>query len=82
MQTRAEANAELKSGAMTFESFKLDDLKVRVIGDTAVVHGLDTEKTTYKGKDVSGQIRFTDIFVKRDGKWLCVATPASKVEKK
>jgi hypothetical protein len=45
------------------------------------VHGLDTEKSSYKGKDTSGQYRFTDVFVKRNGLWHAVATHASKVAK-
>jgi ketosteroid isomerase-like protein len=80
--TKAQADADLKSGAVKFESFKLDELKVRVYGDTAVVHGLETEKSTNKGKDTSGQYRFTDTFIKRDGRWMAVATHVSKVEQK
>lgn len=81
LSTKAEANAEIKTGAMVIESFKIDDLKVRIIGDTAVAYGLETEKSTYKGKDSSGQYRFTDVFVKRNGVWQAVATHVSKVEK-
>lgn len=81
LSDRAQGLAELKSGAIKFESLKLDDLKVRVFGDTAVVYGLDTEKSSYKGKDTSGQYRWTDVFVKRNGVWQAVSSHASKVEK-
>lgn len=81
VNTKAQVLADFKSGVMKFESYKLDDLKVRVFGDTAIVHGLDTEKSSFKGKDTSGQYRFTDVFVKRDGRWLCVATHISAVAK-
>jgi hypothetical protein len=47
-----------------------------------VVFGLTTEKITMAGQDVSGQNRFTDTFIKRDGKWQCVATHVSVVAKK
>jgi len=65
--SKAQAAANLKSGAVKFESFKLDELKLRVYFNTAVVHGLATRKSTYKGKDTSGQYRSTDVFVKRNG---------------
>ena len=81
LSTKAESDAELKSGAVMIESFKIDDLKVRIFGTTAVVHGLETEKSTYKGKDTSGQYRFTDVFVKRNGVWQAVTTQATKVVK-
>jgi ketosteroid isomerase-like protein len=54
---------------------------VRVFGDTVIVHGLETEKSTYKGADSSGQYRFTDVFIKRDGVWVAVAEHGSKVRK-
>lgn len=81
LSTKAQTDADLKSGAMTYETFKLDELKVRIFGDTALVYGLDTEKSSYKGKDTSGQYRFTDVFVRRNGTWKAVNTHSSKVAK-
>ena len=78
---KAQSDAELKSGVLTIESFKIDDLKVHVDGDTAVAYGLETEKSSYKGTDSSGQYRFTDVFVKRHGVWKAIATHISKVAK-
>jgi len=63
-------------------SFAWTDMKVHVYGDTAIVTGLNTTKGTFKGKDTSGAYRFTDVFVKRDGRWQVVATRASLVAKK
>ena len=57
-------------------------MKVRVYGDAAVVLGRNTVKEQYKGKDISGQSRFTDTWVKKDGRWQCVATAGSKITKK
>ena len=82
LQTKAEVDAELKSGAVKFVSFKIEELKVRIYGETAIVHGLETEKSSYKGKDISGQYRFTDVFMKRDGNWLAIATHVTRVENK
>ena len=78
---KAQADADLKSGTVKFESIKLDELKVRVYSDAAVVHGLETRKSSYKGKDTSGQYRFTDVFVKRNGHWQAIATHVSRVAK-
>jgi ketosteroid isomerase-like protein len=65
---------DVKSGAYTVRSMHIDDLKVRLYGDTAVVLGLETEKSRYKGQDSSGQYRYTDTWLKRDGRWLCVTS--------
>src|SRR6266481_4016175 len=50
----------------------LSDLKVHVYGDTAVAAGTSTVKGTYKGQDISGKYRFTDVWFKRNGKWHAV----------
>ena len=81
LSNKTQSDAMISSGAVKIASFKIDDLQVRIFGDTAVVHGLETEKSSYEGKDTSGQYRFTDVFVKRNGTWKAVTTHASKVEK-
>src|SRR5262249_38933391 len=66
--SRAKADADLKSGAVAFESVHGDELNVRVFGDAAIAYGLVTEKTRFQGKAMSGQYRFTDVFIRRDGR--------------
>lgn len=82
LKTRAQSNAELKSGDQKYQSSVINDLKVRVFGDTAIVHGLSTDKSRFKGKDTSSQYRWTDVFVKREGRWQAVATHVSRVAKR
>ena len=79
--TRAQELAGLEDPGTRITSFALTDLQVHVYGDTAVVTGLNTVKATVKGKDVSGGHRFTDVFVKRDGRWQVVATQSSVARK-
>ena len=79
MVTKAGAYADLKAGLVVRELFRLDDLKVRVYGDMAIVFGLETEKSKIHGKDMSGRYRFTDVFMKRDGRWQAVASHLSSV---
>jgi ketosteroid isomerase-like protein len=71
--------SDLKSGDLKIESSKLEDMKVQVYGNTAVVTYGTTDKGTYKGKDISGNYRWTDVFVKRNGRWQIVADQATRV---
>lgn len=64
---------------LTFDSFDLSDMQVRVYGDTAVVTGVATIKGKFKDQDISGAYRFTDTFVKRDGEWKIAAAQASRI---
>jgi len=79
--TKAEAMANMKSGASTTQSIEIGPMKVRVLGNTAVVTGSDTEKSTYKGKDSSGKYVWTDVWVMRDGRWQAVASQSVKAGK-
>ena len=72
--TKAMALADLKEGALRIESYRLDDISVRVYGDAAIIIGMITERSKFREKDTSGKRRFTDVFVKRDGRWQVVAS--------
>jgi ketosteroid isomerase-like protein len=74
--------AYLKSGEEVTSSAVADEMKVRVYGDAAVVTGRNTFKGTLKGKDMSGQDRWTDTFVKKAGRWQCVASHWSRMPQK
>ena len=51
------------------------DVNVRVMGDFAIIHAR-TSYTRPDGKPGGG--RYTDIWVRRDGKWLCVAAQVAR----
>src|SRR5262249_11372110 len=69
---KVQNRADLKK--TTTSSAELSGLDVKLQGDTAVVTGV----THNKGKDDKGagfdrRIRFTDVWVKRDGRWLVLS---------
>ncbi len=77
-ETKAERAAEIKATRIT--SATLGDMKVRVFGDTAVVTGFDDEVTVVDGKKSSDRYVWTDVFVKRNGKWLAVASQTAQIK--
>jgi ketosteroid isomerase-like protein len=80
--TKAQDLAELKSDENLYSSIIADDFRVRVYGNAAVVSFRATYKSQYKGKESTGQERFTDTWVKRDGRWQCVAVHYSRIAQK
>src|SRR4051812_9779879 len=79
VMNKTENIAPLKSGELKFESSKYDDMKVQLYGNTAIVTYRSTDKGTYKGSDLTGQYRWTDVFVKRDGRWQVAATQGTRL---
>jgi hypothetical protein len=76
---RRELLDNLKSGKLRITSMANHDLHVRVYGEFAIVQGRDTEKSSYAGKDTSGEYTWMDVFVKHNGKWHAVASQNSRV---
>jgi ketosteroid isomerase-like protein len=76
---KARTIDDFKSGNLRVESSKFEDMKVQVYGNTAVVTYGTTDKASYKGKDISGKYRWTDVFVKRNGRWQIVAGQGTRV---
>jgi hypothetical protein len=76
---KAQSIEDLKSGNLKLQAASLDDTKVQVYGNTAIVTYASNDKGTYKGKDISGKTRWTDVFVKQKGRWIIVASHGSPV---
>lgn len=71
--TKAQHLADLKKRTLNFKSFKHDDVKVVVHGDTGILTGISTSAVDYQGSVSSSPRRFLNIFSKKDGRWICVA---------
>ncbi len=79
LSTNAQEIANLKSGALKYETVDVHDLKIRVYGDTAVVTSLVFFKGTINGKPVSSDVRNTRVWLKQKGNWKCVASQATRI---
>ncbi|MFN7943910.1 MAG: nuclear transport factor 2 family protein [Blastocatellia bacterium] len=73
VSTKAEVIALSKSGDIKVEKGQSDNVKVRLYGNTALVTGQWTEKSTTKGKPFAGTVQYTTVYVKKNGKWQIVS---------
>ena len=60
--------------APNLEAIENGDIKVRVYEDTAVVTGWNIRKWRTIDRETSPQERFTNVWVKRKGKWQIVSS--------
>lgn len=65
--------------SFVLETFRISDFKVHVYGDTATATGLNSLTAKAGGQDASGDYRFTDVFVKRAGRWQVVVSHITRV---
>ena len=74
--------APLKSGEIKFTSAEASDVNVRVFGDAAVVTGMGKYVVIAGGKTAEFRERFTDVYVKRRGRWQPVASHTTPIKVK
>jgi len=81
VQDRAQFLASIrdKSNQLTVEVSQ--DMKLHRHGDTVIVVGATHEKGTLKGKPYEHHGRFTDTWIKRDYRWLCIASQLALIPK-
>ncbi len=68
-----------KSGQSKFTKDEVSDMKVRVYGDTAVVTGKVSAAGMMAGKDATGDVMFTRVWIKKAGKWMCVSLQQTRI---
>ena len=77
------ADLESMTGDIVFSEFKIENLLVRLYGETGIVVGEGTIKA-HKGKQdlLGGKFVWTDTFMKQGGQWKVVASQITPVLEK
>ncbi len=76
--TRSDVFRDMfETNANRIESMTVGEVDVRVFGDTAVVTGRTRACGSQSGVRYDVTLRFTDVFVRRQGDWQAVASHAT-----
>jgi ketosteroid isomerase-like protein len=81
---RADRTLELelaKSLNENIESSTMDEFIVKEFGNTAVVWFTLHLVGPVNGERVQNDYRFTDVFVLRDGRWQCVSSQSTRIDR-
>jgi len=87
--TKADEVQTIETGAITMDSWELQDPKVTVLNaDTAFITGrgilrnaVVKDPKTKATKNISGEYRFLDVYARRNGKWQAVASQTTPIPK-
>jgi hypothetical protein len=74
VQNKAEHLASVKSPDLKIGSSSSNNFGIRIYGDAAVAIAEGRITGSYKSKEFDNHYRYTDILIRRNGKWLVVNT--------
>jgi ketosteroid isomerase-like protein len=72
VRSRADNLRDVSSGMLKLAAVRFDSLSVRIYGDVAILQGITDNEGTMGGMAFSGRIRYTRVFVRREGRWQAV----------
>ncbi len=73
LQNKAQYLADMKDKSFNPQEISNTDPTIYLYGDTAIVTSAYRTKGTDHGRPFVHHGRFTDTWIKRDGKWQCIA---------
>jgi ketosteroid isomerase-like protein len=80
LQTKADVIASTKVDKSVVESIELLEPNVRVDGNVAIVTGVNRVRgRDEQGRPFDRRVRFTDTFIKRDGRWQVWASQGTVI---
>jgi hypothetical protein len=82
LRTKRDVVSELATPGLKMEPFEATEVQVRVHGEAAIVTGRMRQQFLLGRTHSTSDLRYTDVYVKKKGRWLLVSGHASNVPKK
>jgi ketosteroid isomerase-like protein len=76
--TKQDVLNNFRTGAIRYPSIVSTGRKIRVFGDTAVVHGSESDEVEAGGKKFSVRYVYLDVLRKTNGEWKLVASQLAR----
>ncbi|MGH9942300.1 MAG: nuclear transport factor 2 family protein [Pyrinomonadaceae bacterium] len=73
--------AVIGSTDLMFQAIQREEVSLHFHGNTALARGRDLIEGQYKGHDISGQYRFTNVYVETGGRWHVVSSQATRIDR-
>ena len=72
--TKQDVLHNFRTGAIRYPSIVSTGRQIRIFGDTAVVHGSESDEVEAGGRRFAVRYVYLDVLHKRDGEWKLVAS--------
>jgi hypothetical protein len=81
IRSKRDVVSELATPGLKMEPFESTEVQVRVHGEAAIVTGRMRQQYLLGRTRSTSDLRYTDVYVKKKGRWLLVSGHASNVPK-
>jgi hypothetical protein len=78
-RTKRDVVSELSTPGMKMDPFEALEVQIRIYGDSAVVNGRMLQRFSLGRVRYENDIRYTDVYVKKKGRWMLASGHASNV---
>ncbi|MFZ2490238.1 MAG: nuclear transport factor 2 family protein [Thermoanaerobaculia bacterium] len=82
LKNKRELINDLVGPGLVMQPYEPLDMHVRVYGDAAVVTGRVIQQYRRTKYDVQSEVRYTDFYAKRKGRWIFVSSHVSTISMK
>jgi ketosteroid isomerase-like protein len=76
--TKQDVLNNFRTGAIRYPSIVSTGRKIHIFGETAVVHGSESDEVEVNGKRSAVRYVYLDVLRKRDGQWKLVASQLAR----
>jgi uncharacterized protein (TIGR02246 family) len=76
--TKQDVLESFRSGAIRYRSIVSTGRQIRVFGDTAIVHGAESDEVESDGKRFNVRYVYLDVLRKQNGEWKLVASQLAR----
>jgi uncharacterized protein (TIGR02246 family) len=76
--TKQDVLNNFRTGAIRYPAIVSTGRKIRLFGDTAVVHGSESDEVEANARRFSVRYVYLDVLRKRDGEWRLVASQLAR----
>ena len=80
--TKRDVVSELATPGMKMDPFDAIEVQIRIYGESAIVNGRMLQRFTLGRVRYANDLRYTDVYVKKKGRWFLVSGHASNVARR
>jgi hypothetical protein len=81
-RSKADVVSELATPGLKMEPFDSVEVQIRIYGDCGVVNGHMLQRFTLGRTRYASDLRYTDVYVKKRGRWWLVSGHSSNVTRR